>query len=166
MDSGTLTKRKPSAHKVGILGRTNTPRQCVGGTAHAGVGVRGLDEIANFDEFFPCDLVANPGRHTINGGIIPHARVFLKGNLQIPERLHLVHERDEFRIVVCVEQVVFKHRKLSGIWQGVSLAVFFLQERVHLGRGEFMRITALNLSDDRVTGLNTALRVDPPNSAR
>ena len=66
-----------------------------------------------------------------------------------------MHERHKLRIVLCVEQVVFEHGKLAGVWQRVVFAVFFLKEGVDLSGGEFVRIAALHLRNDRITGFHT-----------
>ena len=113
-----------------------------------------MDEVANFNELLASHLVANPGRDAINCRIIPHARVVLERHLQIPEGLNLVHEGHEFWVVLGVEQVVLKNGKFARVGEGVILAVFFLQKSVNLGRGEFVRIAALDLSDDGVAWLD------------
>ena len=102
----------------------------------------------------PSHLMANPGRDAINCRIIPHTRVVLERHLQIPEGLNLVHEGHEFWIVLSVEEVVRQNSKFARVGEGVILAVFFLQKSVNLGRGEFVRIAALNLSDDGVAWLD------------
>ena len=78
----------------------------------------------------------------------------LEGHLKISKGLDFVHERHELRIVLGVEQVVFKHGKFTGIWESVVLTIFFLQKGVNLGCGEFVRITPLHLSDHRVAWLD------------
>ena len=76
--------------------------------------------------------------------------MLLEGHLQIPQCLHLVHERYKFRIVVCVEQVVFKHGKLAWVWKAVRVTILFCQEGVNLSGGEFVRVASLNLSNHRI----------------
>ena len=76
--------------------------------------------------------------------------MLLEGHLQVAKRLHFVHERNEFRIVLCIEQVVFEYSEFTRVGKGVIIAVFFLEESVNLCGGEFMRIPPLYLSDDRV----------------
>ena len=58
---GNFDEREPGADEVGVFGGAHPPRQGVGGASHAGVGVSGLDEIADLDEFLTSHLVADAG---------------------------------------------------------------------------------------------------------
>ena len=78
-----LDERKTGADQVGVLGGTDPPCEGVGSAAHAGVGIRRLDKVANFDEFFPGHLMTNARRNAVNGRIIPNAGVFLEGDLEV-----------------------------------------------------------------------------------
>ena len=54
--------------------------------------VRCLDEVAGIDELLASDLVADSGRHTVDRGIVTHARVLLKLALQSAQGLNVVRE--------------------------------------------------------------------------
>ncbi len=56
---GDFDKRETGTDEVGVFGGAYAPRQGVGCAAHARVGVSGLDEITDLNEFLSCDLVAN-----------------------------------------------------------------------------------------------------------
>ena len=112
---GDFHEGEASADQVGVFRGAHAPRQGVGSAAHAGVGVRGLNEITNFDELLTGNLMADARRHAVNGRVVSHAGMLLEGHLQVPQRLHLVHERNEFRVVLGVEKMVFEHGKLVGV---------------------------------------------------
>ena len=65
-----------------------------------------------------------------------------------------MHEGDEARVVVGVQQVVLEDRELVGVGQGVVLAVDFAEEGVDLRGREFVGIAALHAGDDRVVRLD------------
>ncbi len=58
---GHLDEGEAGADKVRVLGRADAVGQRVRGAAHAGVAVRGLNEIAHFDEFLTRHLMADAG---------------------------------------------------------------------------------------------------------
>ena len=58
---GNFYEGEPGTNEVGVFRGAHAPRQGVGGTSHAGVGVGGLDEIADLDEFLASHLVADAG---------------------------------------------------------------------------------------------------------
>ena len=151
---GDLDEGEAGADEVRVLGRAHAIGQRVGGAAHAGVAVRGLNEIAHFDEFLARHLMADAGRDAVDGAVIAHAGVDLEGLLQVAQHLHLVHEGDEARVVVGVQQVVLEDRELVRIGQGVVLAVDFAQEGVDLRGREFVGIAALHAGDHRVVRLD------------
>ena len=125
---GDLHEGEPRTDEVGVLGGPNAPRQRVRGTAHAGVRVGCLNEIANFDKLLSGHLVADARRHAVNGGIVAHPGVLLESDLEVAQRLNFVHEGHELWVVLGVEEVVFKDGELAGIRQRIVLAVFGLQE--------------------------------------
>ncbi len=151
---GDLDEGESSADQVGVFGCTDTVGQCVRHATHAGVAVSGLDEVAHLDEFLSGHLVADAGRNPVYSAVIAHTCVDLEGLLQVTQGLDLVHEGDEAGVVVGVEQVVFEHGELPGVWQGVVFAVYIAQEGVDLCRGELVGIAALHSGDDRIVRLD------------
>ncbi len=48
----------------------------------------------------------------------------LESDLQVAQSLYLIHMRDEFGIMMGVQQVVLKHREFTRLRNGVIITIF------------------------------------------
>ena len=113
-----------------------------------------LNEISRINEFFACDLVANPRTHAIASLVIADAGMGLEFALQISHGLNFFRKGFESGYPIGVKEVVFENGKLVGIFNFVIFTIFFLKKSVHLSGREFMAKTGIHLGEHSIVCRN------------